>query len=58
MVGSGLEGGYTVNLNDMVDEPFFNSDLVAQLVGSTNDESDNVVEVIKNKNKNSFSTNP
>ena len=28
MVGSGPEGGRTMNLNDVMDEPFFNSDLV------------------------------
>ena len=28
MLGPRPEGGCTVNLNDVVDEPFFNSDLV------------------------------
>ena len=37
-----------MNLNDVVDEPFYNSDLVVQLVGIISDESDNVVEVKKN----------
>ena len=36
-----------MNLNDVVDEPFFNFDLVVQLVGSTSDDFDNVVEVKK-----------
>ena len=48
VVGSGPKGGYTVNLIDMVDEPFFN--LVMQLLGSASDAYDNVVEVQK-KNK-------
>ena len=30
MVGSGPKGGCTVNLNDVMDEPFFNSNLVVQ----------------------------
>jgi len=38
-----------VNLNDVVDEPFLNSKLVVQLVGSASDESDNVVEVKRKK---------
>jgi len=57
MVGSGPEGSCTMNLNHVVGEPFFNSDLIVQLVGSTSDESDNVVEVKKIK-KFSSSTNP
>jgi len=50
MVGSGLEGGYTVTLHDVVDEHFFDSDLVV-LSASVSDNFDNIVEV-KNPKKN------
>jgi len=43
LVGSGPEGGCTVNSIDMMDEPFFN--LVMQLLGSASDAFDNAVKV-------------
>jgi len=43
VVGSRPEGGCTVNLINVVDEPFFN--LVVQLVHSTSDEFDTIMEV-------------
>jgi len=45
VVESGPEGGCTVSFTDVLDEPFFNFEPVEQLMGSTSDESDTVVEV-------------
>ena len=39
------KSGCAVCLSDVLDEPFFNFDLVEYIVGSDNDESDSVVEV-------------
>ena len=50
MAGSRPEGGCTVTLQDVVDEHFFNSDLVVQL-DSASEEFDNVVEVLKKMKK-------
>jgi len=56
MVGSEADGGCIVTLHEVVDEHFFDLDLVI-LSGSVSDDFDNVVEVKKIQKKNS-STNP
>jgi len=45
MAESGPEDGCAVGLNDVLDEPFFNFDMVEQIVGSDNDEFDLAMEV-------------